>query len=174
MCIINSGTTTKYFSLGRGARQGDPISDLVILASEFLFILIKSKLEIERMTIFHYNYLYFAYVDDTTFYLKDIIFIKHIISIKHMVDTFFFLYFFVLKPNLRKSEIAGTGLLKEVQVAVCDMACIDLNNDTIKILGTYISFNKKLDEKKKLGCNKYSLNIENIKNEKGKLHFTLH
>ena len=134
MCIINSGTTTKYFSLGRGARQGDPISDLVILASEFLFILIKSKLEIERMTIFHYNYLYFAYVDDTTFHLKDIIFIMHdIISIKHMVDTFFFFWYFsVLKPNLRKSEIAGIGLLKEVEVAVCDTGCIDLNNDTIK------------------------------------------
>ena len=104
MCIINSGTTTKYFSLGRGARQGDPISDLVILASEFLFILIKSKLEIERMTIFHYNYLYFAYVDDTTFHLKDIIFIKHdIISIKHMVDTFFFfLVLFCIKTKFKK------------------------------------------------------------------------
>ena len=83
------------------------------------------------MTIFDYNYLYSAYADDTTFFLKDII------SIKHMVDTFdFFSYFSGLKPNLRKSEIAGIGVLKGVQVAVCGMRCIDLNMNTLKILDT--------------------------------------
>ena len=39
----------------------------IFLALEILFILIKSKLEIEGMTIFDYNYLYSAYADDTTF-----------------------------------------------------------------------------------------------------------
>ena len=67
-CVINDGTTTKYFSLGRGAHQGDPISAfLFILALEILFILVKSKPEIERKTICDYNYLYSAYADDTTF-----------------------------------------------------------------------------------------------------------
>ena len=67
-CVVNGGTTTKYFSLGRGAHQGDPISAfLFILALEILFILVKSKPEIERKTICDYNYLYSAYADDTTF-----------------------------------------------------------------------------------------------------------
>ena len=144
-CVINGGTTTKYFSLERGARQGDPISAfLFVLALEVLFILIKSKSEIEGMTIFDYNYLYSAYADDTTFFLKDII------SIKHMVDTFdIFSYFSGLKPNLRKCEIAGVKVLKGVQVAVCGMRCIDLNSDMLKILGTHFSYNKKLKEEKK-------------------------
>ena len=143
-CVINGGTTTKYFPLGRGASQGDPNSAfLFILALEISFLLIKSKPEIEGMTIFDYNYLYSAYADDTTFFLKDII------SVKHMADTFsFFSYFSGLKTNLTKSEIAGIGVLKGVQVAVCGIRCIDLNVDTLKILGTHFSYNEKLKEEK--------------------------
>ena len=44
-CVINGGTTTKYFKLNRGARQGDSISaHLFILAFEILFLLIKKIL----------------------------------------------------------------------------------------------------------------------------------
>ena len=57
-CVFNGGTTTKYFPLGRGARQVDPISAFFIqnffifyIALEILFILIKSKPEIEGMTV---------------------------------------------------------------------------------------------------------------------------
>ena len=67
------------------------------------------------MTILDYNYPYFAYVDDTTFFLKDII------SIKYMGETFDFVSCFLgLKQNLRKSEM-GIGVLKGVQVAVSGM-----------------------------------------------------
>ena len=103
------------------------------------------KPEVEGITIFDYNYLYSAYADYTTFFLKNII------SVKHMVDTFhFFSYFSGSKPNLTKSEIAGIGFLKGVQVAVCDMRCIDLNVDTLKILGTHFSNNEKLKKEKNL------------------------
>ena len=33
-------------------------------------------------------------------------------------------------------------------MVVCGMRCIDLNIDTLKILGTHFSYNKKLKEKK--------------------------
>ena len=55
----------------------------------------------------------------------------------------FFSYFFGTEPNLRKSKIACIGALQGVQVAVCGMRCIDLNNDTLKILGTHCSYNKR-------------------------------
>ena len=52
-CVINGGTTTKYFSLRRGACQGDSVQAfLFILALEILFTLIKWKREIEEKTIF--------------------------------------------------------------------------------------------------------------------------
>ena len=54
--------------LGRGACQGDPISEfLFILALEILFLLIKTKPEIAGPTIFDHYYLYSAYADDNVF-----------------------------------------------------------------------------------------------------------
>ena len=58
-------------------------------ASEILFLLTKSKPEIEGIKVFDYNYLYSAYIDDTTFFLEDII------SIKHMFNTFYFFRHFL-------------------------------------------------------------------------------
>ena len=89
---------------------------MFVLSLEVLFILIKLKPQIEGMTIFDYNYLYSAYANNTTFFLKDII------SIKYMGETFDFVSCFLgLKQNLRKSEMAGIGVLKGVQVAVSGM-----------------------------------------------------
>ena len=66
-----------------------------------------------------------------------------------MVDNFhLFSEFLGLKPNLSKCEITGIAVLKEVQVAVCGMRCVDLKNDTLKILGTHFSYNEKLKEEK--------------------------
>ena len=88
-CVINGGKTTKYFMLGRGARQGDPISAfLFMLALEILFLLIKTKSEIAGLTIFDHCYLYFAYADDTTFFLKD----KNIKNISK-IWSILFIYF---------------------------------------------------------------------------------
>ena len=126
--------------LGRGAPQGDPISAfLFILALEILFLLIKTKPEIAGMTLFDNCYLYYAYAEDTTFFLKDTI------SIKNMVDTFhLFSDLSGLKPNLSKFEITGIGVLKRVQVAVWGMRRVE--NDTLKILGAHFSAKEKLKE----------------------------
>ena len=66
-----------------------------------------------------------------------------------MIFFFFFSYFSGLKANLRKSETASLGVLKGFQVALCGMRCIDRNNNTLKILGTHFSYNKKLKDEKK-------------------------
>ena len=100
-CVIDGSTTAKFFSLGTGARHCGSVSAfLFILALEILFFLIKLKPEIEGLTIFDYNYLFYSvYADDVTFFLKDTI------SIKHMVDTFYFFGFFQIKTKVNK--IAG-------------------------------------------------------------------
>ena len=137
-CVLNAGTTTSYFQLCRGTRQGDPISPyLFILVLEILFIIIKSNKKIKGIEIFDHCYLYTAYADDTTFFLKD----KE--SIKELIKMFaLFSNFSGLKPNFSKCEIAGIGVLKSVKVAVCGMKCVDLTKETLKIVGVNFSYNK--------------------------------
>ena len=48
-CVINGGTTTKYFPLGRGAHQGNLISMLLFILALEVFLIIKSKLETEGL-----------------------------------------------------------------------------------------------------------------------------
>ena len=66
----------------------------------------------------------------------------------------------------------STGVRKGVQVTVCGVCCIHLNIHTLKILGNYFSYNKKLKEKIEREekflkhSNRYSTSFENMKNEK--------
>ena len=64
-CVINGGFATQYFTLKRGARQGDPISAyLFIIALEVLFALIKNKVDIKGIDLFDHIFLFTAYADD--------------------------------------------------------------------------------------------------------------
>ena len=128
--------------LGRSTRHGDPISTyLFILALEILLHITRPKPEIKGLSIFDHCYLYSAYVDGATFFLQDTVFIKH------MVETF---YPFSSFSGLKLVVGIGAGIvaLKGVQVAVFCLRFINLNNDTLKILGTYFSYNEKLKEEK--------------------------
>ena len=139
-CVINGGHSTKYFPLERGARQGDPISAyLFVLALEIFFILIKTNNNIQGIEIFNHEFLYTAYADDTTFFVKDLNSVKVILS---SLDQFY--TFSGLRPNLRKCEIAGIGVLKDANVALCGLKSVNLTKESIKILGVHLSYNEKL------------------------------
>ena len=52
-CIINGGTTTNYFKLEKGTRQGEPISAyLFILVLEIVFLFTKESKKINGLNIF--------------------------------------------------------------------------------------------------------------------------
>ena len=56
--VLNGVTNTKYFLLGTGVCQGDPILAFIFnLALEILFHLIKSKPDIKEPAIFDHCYL---------------------------------------------------------------------------------------------------------------------
>ena len=71
-CIVNGGFTKKCFKLYIGTRQRDPISAyLFILVLKIVFNLIKQNKDIHGLSFFDHTFLYTAYADDTTFFLKD-------------------------------------------------------------------------------------------------------
>ena len=53
-----------------------------------------------------------------------------------------------LKPSKTKCEIVGIGVLNGVQVALCGMNCVNLNNKTVKTIGVHFSYNKNLEQDK--------------------------
>ena len=140
-CIVKGGTTTNYFKLEKDIRQGDLISAyLFILVLEIVFLFTKESKKINGLNIFDKTFLYTAYADESTFFLKDT---KSVIELMNIFDTLS--KFSGLKPNKSKCEIAGIGVLKGVQVALCGMRCIDLVSNIVKILGIYYSYNEKLE-----------------------------
>ena len=90
----------------------------------------------------------------------NIFFLKNDQSIESLVEIFkTFSLFSGLTPNLTKCEIAGIGALKGIQLAVWGM-CIDICNQDINILRTYLSYNDII----KGECNflKYVSNIQSV------------
>ena len=88
-------TATNYFKLERGTRQGDLISlYLFILVLEIVFLFIMQNENINGLNIFETTFLYTAYGDDTT------IFLKNEKSVIELIKTFnIFSTFSGLKPN---------------------------------------------------------------------------
>jgi hypothetical protein len=143
-CVINAGTTTKYFNLERGARQGDPIAAyLFIIALEMLFIMIKANNEIKPLELCDTAFLYSAYADDVSLYLKDEDSVRALFATIKIFSSYS-----DLKPNYSKCEIAGIGALKGVEWALCGLKSVDLTQSTIKILGLHFSYNEKLKNEK--------------------------
>ena len=108
---------------------------------EVLFTLIKSKDNRNGTDLYNYSFLFTAYVDDLTFFLK------YIVLVRILVDTYkVFSGLSELKPNINKCEIASPWILRGAQEAVCGLQNIDLTNVIIKILGIHFSYNKKVQQ----------------------------
>ena len=144
-CIINGGTTTNYFKVERGTRQCDPFSAyLLILNLEIPFLFIMQNENIDGLNIFETTFLCTVYADGTTFLINDE---KSVIGLMKTFDTFSTLS--GLKPNKSKWEIAGSGALKAVKLALCGIECVDLLFNAIKILGVYYSYEKNLENQER-------------------------
>ena len=114
--------------------------------------MIKETSNIDGFEIFKKRFIFSAYGDDTTSFLKTT---KSVINLLEIFK--YFSQFSGLKPNKSKCEIAGLGVLKG---ALCGMRCVNLYEDTIKVLGIHYSYNKQYENDENF--KKYIGKIENV------------
>ena len=139
-CVIDGGATN-YFKLERGTRKDNPKSAyLFILVLEIAILFIMQNENINGLNIFEKTFLYTAYADDTTFFLKDE---KSVIELMKTFDIFSI--FSGFKTNKSKCEIADSSALKGLKLALCGMECIDLMFNATEILGAYYLYDKNLE-----------------------------
>jgi len=138
-CVTNAGTTTTYFDLLRGCRQGDPISAyLFILVIEVFFQMVRTNRLIEGLTILNFEHKLTAYADDSTFFLKNEA------SVRELLKTFeLFSKYSGLLLNKSKCELAGIGAKKDsFGESVSELKKVKLSGDSVKILGIHYTYDK--------------------------------
>ena len=83
-CVFSGVITANHFKFGRVTRQGDPISSYkIMLVLEISFLFIMQNENFNGLNIFQETFLYKAYADDTTSFLKDQ---NTVISFQHFPD----------------------------------------------------------------------------------------
>ena len=94
------------------------------------------------MKIFDYEIKLISFADDVTCFLRGLTSIEHLLNLLRYSHQFT-----SLKINHEKSEICGIGSKKGVLRAFSDLSSVDIENDTVKILGFHYSYNKQLADK---------------------------
>ena len=105
-CVINNGTTSKYFKVKSGVRQGCPLSALLFLVVvETLAIAIRENEHIKGVKVGNKIFKITQLADDTTLFLKDINSLKLILKMLQNFEKIS-----GLKLNQSKTEILQIGV----------------------------------------------------------------
>ena len=151
-CVINNGSSSDYFTLARGVRQGDPLSPyLFLLVIETLAISFRKNPEIDGIKIGNETKI-LQYADDTTAVLSNL---DSANALFQLLDRF--KNFCGLEMNSSKTEGMWIGSQKNN-----DEKPLGINwpSEPIKALGVFFTydqsllceknFQNKLDNMKKL------------------------
>lgn len=111
-CVINGGTTSSYFKLKRGVKQGDPPSGvLFILAMELLLIKMRSNKAIQGIEVNRLEIKLAAFADDLNNFLRNIDSVKETLR---ELETFGDIS--GLKCNSEKCELMALGNGKPIDI----------------------------------------------------------
>ena len=138
-CILNNGFSSPYFNIGRGVRQGDPLSPyLFVLAAEVMAIAIRRKKEIVGIQIDKIKIKISQYADDTTLFLNNVNSLEEALK---LLDKYGKIS--GLKINPSKTEAMWLGAQKNNKTEPFGIKW----TKSVKILGIHFSHDKTAREK---------------------------
>jgi exonuclease III len=71
VCTMNNGHTSKYINIGRGMRQGCPLSPILfVICIEIMSLYIQNTTKIEGIKVGQENHIISLFADDTSFFIK--------------------------------------------------------------------------------------------------------
>ena len=130
-CILNNGFATKQFNLGRGVRQGCPLSG----------ILFTTGIEILANAIRNTNAIKLTqYADDTTVFLRDVQSLNNLFNLLAQ-----FANCSGLRVNQSKSELLWLGSLRNRKDTLLNLRS---SEEPIYALGVHFSYEENLADKK--------------------------
>lgn len=139
LCVIQNGIFSKFFEIGRGCRQGDPVSPYLFnLCVEILGLLIRQNKNIRGIRIGKEKVCLLQYADDTVLFLDG-----SEKSLKSALDLLFqFSKFSGLKPNISKTKAIWIGS-KINSNTICSDTGLQWTTEPFTILGVTYTANLK-------------------------------
>jgi len=143
--IIQNGHFSQFFKIGRGCRQGDPLSPYIfILCVEIMGIAIRNNPEIKGIKIGDTEHKLTQFADDTTLFLDDdedsLNEVKNLFKWFHTLSG--------LKINYDKTNLVWIGSMKESDRRFCrENDLVWTHKDNFTILGMTFNINmSKMEE----------------------------
>ena len=145
LCVIQNGIFSQFFEIGRGCRQGDPISPYLFnLCVEILGLMIRQSKNIKGIKINKERICLIQYADDTVLFLDG-----SEKSLKSALDLLFqFSKFSGLKPNISKTKAVWIGSKINTRDTPCSDTGLQWTSEPFTILG--ITYTVNLENMEKL------------------------
>ena len=149
--VLNNGFCTNYFSLSRGVRQGCPLSPyLFVLAVELLACKIRQDKEIQGIKVLGKELKLSQFADDTTLLNSNCNSVKQPIAV---LDNFGDISGLKLNPSKTKALWLGSWRHRKDKPFGFQWP-----EKPIRVLGTFISYNEKENEK-----SNFTLKLQKLK-----------
>ena len=164
--IVNS-TTTPWFPIERGCRQGDPISPYIFLiCSEILAHMVRQSDKIKSYSIYGEQILISQFADDTSLFLDGS---KE--SFHYCIETILeYAKYSGLSMNFDKTKVVWFGCEQKPETVFLPELNFEWNPQTFNVLG--VEFTTDLQNITDINLNKSLLSITNDLNQWAKRDLT--